>query len=35
MFWIITFTTICVCYHYYSVLLLTYSSYNTQITTKI
>ena len=34
-FWIITFTTIWVCYHYYGVLLLIYSSYNTQITTKI
>ena len=34
-FWIITFTTIWVCYHYYGVFLLIYSSYNTQITTKI
>ena len=34
-FWIITFTMICVCYHYYGVFLLIYSSYNTQITTKI
>ena len=34
-FWIITCTTIWVCYHYYSVVLLIYSSYNTQITTKI
>ena len=33
-FWIITFTTIWVCYHYYGVFLLIYSSYNTQITTK-
>ena len=32
-FWIITFTTIWVCYHYYGVFLLIYSSYNTQITT--
>ena len=34
-FWIITCTTIWVCYHYYGVFLLIYSSYNTQITTKI
>ena len=36
-FWIITFTTIWVYYHYYGVFLLIYSSYNynTQITTKI
>ena len=34
-FLIITFTTIWVCYHYYGVFLLIYSSYNTQITTKI
>ena len=34
-YWIITFTTIWVCYHYYGVFLLIYSSYNTQITTKI
>ena len=34
-FWIITFTTIWVCYHYCGVFLLIYSSYNTQITTKI
>ena len=34
-FWIITSTTIWVCYHYYGVFLLIYSSYNTQITTKI
>ena len=34
-FWIITFTTIWVCYHYYGVFLLIYSSCNTQITTKI
>ena len=34
-FWIITCTTIWVCYHYYGVCLLIYSSYNTQITTKI
>ena len=34
-FWIITFTTIWVCYHYFAVFLLIYSSYNTQITTKI
>ena len=34
-FWIITFTTIWVCYHYYGVFVLIYSSYNTQITTKI
>ena len=34
-FSIITFTTIWVCYHYYGVFLLIYSSYNTQITTKI
>ena len=33
--WIITCTTIWVCYHYYGVVLLIYSSYNTQITTKI
>ena len=33
-FWIITCTTIWVCYHYYGVFLLIYSSYNTQITTK-
>ena len=33
-FWIITFTTIWVCYHYYGVFLLIYSSCNTQITTK-
>ena len=32
-FWIITFTTIWVCYHYYGVFLLIYLSYNTQITT--
>ena len=35
MFWIITCTMIWVCYHYYVVFLLIYSSYNTQITTKI
>ena len=34
-FWIITCTTIWVCCHYYGVVLLIYSSYNTQITTKI
>ena len=34
-FWIITCTTIWVCYQYYGVFLLIYSSYNTQITTKI
>ena len=34
-FWIITCTTIWVCYHYYGVVLLIYSPYNTQITTKI
>ena len=34
-FWIITCATIWVCYHYYGVFLLIYSSYNTQITTKI
>ena len=34
-FWIITCTTIWVCYHYYGGFLLIYSSYNTQITTKI
>ena len=34
-FWIITCTTIWVCYHYYGSFLLIYSSYNTQITTKI
>ena len=34
-FWIITCTTIWACYHYYGVFLLIYSSYNTQITTKI
>ena len=34
-FWIITCTMIWVCYHYYVVFLLIYSSYNTQITTKI
>ena len=34
-FWIITCTTIWICYHYYGVFLLIYSSYNTQITTKI
>ena len=34
-FWIITCTTIWVYYHYYGVFLLIYSSYNTQITTKI
>ena len=34
-FWIITCTTIWVSYHHYGVFLLIYSSYNTQITTKI
>ena len=34
-FWIITCTTILVCYCYYGVFLLIYSSYNAQITTKI
>ena len=34
-FWIITCTVIWICYHYYGVFLLIYSSYNTQITTKI
>ena len=34
-FWIITCTTIWVCYHYYGVFSLIYSSCNTQITTKI
>ena len=34
-FWIITCTTIWVCYRYYGDFLLIYSSYSTQITTKI
>ena len=34
-FWIITCTTIWVYYNYYGGFLLIYSSYNTQITTKI